>query len=109
MKTFTVIKTRRGRDTVTTGTIPELLDYFGYTLECGKSWEHEKGNKKININPKGIKSLVTNLNNNLTVSNLAVLTQRNLPTFFLPHKKHPQPILVALSKIHRKYKYSLVD
>ena len=63
MKNFTVIKPRRGRQSVTTGTIPELIEYFGYTLECGKSWEHERGNKKININPKGIKSLVTNLNN----------------------------------------------
>jgi len=63
MKNFTVIKTRRGRQSVTTGTIPELIEYFRYTLECGKSWEHERGNKKINMNPRGIKSLVTNLNN----------------------------------------------
>lgn len=44
------------------GTIEELVQAYSYTLECGQSWEHEKGNKKINTNPKGIKSLVNNLN-----------------------------------------------
>ena len=44
-------------------TIEEAVDYFGYTLECGASWQHERGNKKINRNPKTIKSLITNLNN----------------------------------------------
>jgi len=46
----------------TSGTIPELLDYFGYTLETGKSYEHERGRYKINMAPKNIKSLVDNLN-----------------------------------------------
>lgn len=63
MKIYTVVKHRRGRQTETTGTISELLEYFRYTLECGKSWEHEKGNKKINLKPKTGKSLVTQLNN----------------------------------------------
>lgn len=63
MKTVTIMKHRRGNVTPVTGTIPELIEYFRYTLECGKSWEHEKGNKKINMNPKSGKSLVTNLNN----------------------------------------------
>ena len=44
-------------------TLPELVEYHQYTLECGRSWQHEKGNKKINCNPKTIKSLITNLNN----------------------------------------------
>lgn len=44
-------------------TIAEAIDYYGYTLECGASWSHEKGNKKINRNPKTIASLLTNLNN----------------------------------------------
>ena len=44
-------------------TVAEAVDYFGYTLECGASWQHERGNKKINRNPKTIKSLITNLNN----------------------------------------------
>lgn len=43
-------------------TIAEAVQYYGYTLECGESWQHEKGNKKINRNPKTIKSLITNLN-----------------------------------------------
>lgn len=45
------------------GTLEELIKAYGYTLKCGKSWEREKGNSKINTNPKNIKSLVTNLNN----------------------------------------------
>ncbi len=46
------------------GTLDYLInDYFGYTLECGKSYERERGNKKINCNPKSAKSLITNLNN----------------------------------------------
>ena len=44
-------------------TIAEAIDYFGYTLECGKAYEHEKGNKKVNMNPKSISSLMTALNN----------------------------------------------
>lgn len=44
-------------------TVEEAVKYFGYTLECGASYEHERGNKKINRNPKTIKSLITNLNN----------------------------------------------
>lgn len=51
------------RDSFAEGTLPELIKYFGYTLEVGKSWEHEKGNKKINMNPKNIKSLLDNLYN----------------------------------------------
>lgn len=44
-------------------TVEEAVEYYGYTLEKGASWQHEKGNKKINRNPKTIKSLLTNLNN----------------------------------------------
>lgn len=45
------------------GTVAELVQYYSYTLECGASWQYEKGNKKINRTPKTIKSLVTNLYN----------------------------------------------
>jgi len=45
------------------GTLEELIKAHSYTLECGKSWEHERGNKKINMNPKNIESLCTNLYN----------------------------------------------
>ncbi len=55
-------RVRRSRESETTGTVEELLKYFSYTLECGKSYEWEKGNSKINLNPKSAKSLVTQLN-----------------------------------------------
>jgi len=62
-KIFKILSTRRGRTSETVGTIAELTQYFSYTLECGKSYEWEKGNKKINVAPKGIKSLVKNIDN----------------------------------------------
>lgn len=61
-KEFTIIKNRRDKDTEVTGTIEYLTGYFRYTLEVGESWQHEKGNSKININPKSGKALVDNLN-----------------------------------------------
>jgi hypothetical protein len=56
-KTFTIVKYRKGRETETTGTLAELTKYFGYTLECGHSW-----NRKISTTPKTAASLVSNLN-----------------------------------------------
>ena len=44
-------------------TLEEAIKYYGYTLATGKSYEHEKGNKKINCNPKTIKGLMTALIN----------------------------------------------
>lgn len=61
-KEYTIIKNRRGSDTEVTGTIEYLTNYFKYTLETGESWQHEKGNSKINTNPKSGASLVNNLN-----------------------------------------------
>ncbi len=63
MKTYSIVKNRKGKESTISGTLSELIDYFGYTLETGKSYEHEKGNKKINMSPKTIGSLVNNLNN----------------------------------------------
>jgi len=65
MKTYTITMTRdRSKSSSSaTGTIQELVERYGYTLECGKSWEHEAGNSKINLKPKGIKTLIKNLNN----------------------------------------------
>jgi len=63
MKQYTIIVERRGREREVTGTIQELCEHFGYTLLKGKSWEHERGNKRINTAPKTIDSLVSNLNN----------------------------------------------
>lgn len=51
------------RTTLQEGTLPELIGYFRYGLETGHSYQHEKGNKKINLEPKTIKSLISNLNN----------------------------------------------
>ena len=48
----------RGHEHVYKGTMEELLSHvFGYTLECGHSW-----NKKIPEEPKTQKSLVKALN-----------------------------------------------
>jgi len=44
-------------------TLAEAIMYYSYTLECGVSYQYEKGNKKINCNPKTIKGLITNLTN----------------------------------------------
>lgn len=64
-KVFRVTSTyhRSGTTTAIVGTLPELIDAYSYTLECGRGWQHERGNKKINCQPNGIKSLITNLNN----------------------------------------------
>ena len=64
-KTFAIKNTRysTGRESVITGTLEELIRAHSYTLECGASYAHEKGNKKINCNPKSAKALVTQLNN----------------------------------------------
>lgn len=56
-KTYTIIKTRRGKKTSTTDTLENLVEYFRYTLESGNSY-----NPKINRNPKTAKGLVSALN-----------------------------------------------
>jgi hypothetical protein len=64
-KLFNISCTRQrtGSVFVQSGTVAELVASYKYTLECGKSYSHEKGNRKINMNPKTITSLVNNLNN----------------------------------------------
>lgn len=72
-KTYVIrnIRSRTGSTSVTRPmTIAAAVEYYSYTLRVGASWEHEKGNKKINCNPKTIASLITNLNN--AVDNAAV-------------------------------------
>ena len=49
------------KPTIWIGTIDYLVQAFSYTLEVGESWQHERGNHKINRNPKNINSLVKNL------------------------------------------------
>lgn len=64
MKKYTVVKVRKGREEILDPmTVEELSNYFSYSLEVGASWQHEKGNKRINRKPKTIKSLITNYNN----------------------------------------------
>lgn len=63
MKRYAVRVVRRNTETIVEkNSMEELVRYFSYTLEAGKSWEHERGNSKINTNPKSVKSLITNLN-----------------------------------------------
>ena len=57
-KVYQVKKTRKDRETIFEGTLSHLIDrVFGYTLECGNSW-----NKKIPRQPKTIKSLIKAIN-----------------------------------------------
>lgn len=62
MYTVTRVSSHKGTRTQV-GTLDELVKCYSYTLEKGASWQHEKGNKKINRAPKTIASLITNLNN----------------------------------------------
>ena len=57
-KIFYVKVTHKGQDTIYEGTIDHLSNQvFGYTLECGNSWNH-----KIPRYPKTLKTLVKALN-----------------------------------------------
>jgi hypothetical protein len=64
-KTYKIIETKHYNDRKyeMTGTLEELIEAYSYTLECGRSWQYEKGNKKIDCHPKTIKSLVKNIYN----------------------------------------------
>lgn len=57
-KIYKVKITRKGRESFTEGTVEDLAKYFSYTLEIGNSY-----NKRINRNPKTIKSLISNVQN----------------------------------------------
>ena len=78
-KVYTITTTRysnyggRSSSRSKSGTLSELLDYFNYTLESGKSYERERGRYKINMSPKNIQALVDNLNK--AVSNTAANSQ----------------------------------
>ena len=63
MKTYTIVKHRRGRESEFTGTLEELTQTFSYTLEVGYSWQSQRGCKKVNKQPKTIKALLTALAN----------------------------------------------
>jgi len=55
-KIYKIRQIRKKREKIIEGTLQELIDYFGYTLEIGNSW-----NNKINMNPKTIKTFMSNL------------------------------------------------
>lgn len=60
-----VSKTRRGSKTIFAGTIEGLIaETFGYTLECGHSWD-----SKIPEKPKTKTSLINALNRSADVTN----------------------------------------
>ena len=79
---YSITSERNGRERSKSGTLAELIEYYSYTLETGKSYEHERGNRKINLNPKSIVSLVQNLNN--AKSNAAANGQSN-ERFYIDH------------------------
>lgn len=53
----------RHREKLITGTLEELIQRYSYTLEVGACYQNEKGRKKINKQPKNIRSFLTNLEN----------------------------------------------
>jgi hypothetical protein len=55
--THTILKYRRGNVTEMSGTLEELTEHFGYTLEAGRSYD-----SKVPLKPKTAKSLVSALN-----------------------------------------------
>ena len=57
-KEYTVISHHHGRETEFTGTIEHLInDVFGYTLECGHSWN--AGVTATGMNLKLLKLILT--------------------------------------------------
>lgn len=71
METYTIISERYRphfddyKEKSTSGTLEELKDYFSYTLECGRAYQHERGCKRVKSDRKigDIDDLVEALNN----------------------------------------------
>ncbi len=61
-KTYTIIRHGLRSESTYTGTVAELTEKFGYTLERGRSYERERGNHRINLHPTTARALVNNLN-----------------------------------------------
>ena len=63
-KQYEITKTKysNGKEYKSTGTLSELVQGFSYTLSTGASYQHERGNKKIDKQPKTFRSLISNLN-----------------------------------------------
>ena len=62
MKQYTIVTHRNDRTSEVTRTLPELIEYFSYTLEVGHQWERGPGRKRVNTAPKSARVLVENLN-----------------------------------------------
>lgn len=76
-KVYYVKSIHNGRETIWEGTLEYLKErVFGYTLECGHSW-----NPKINRNPKTIKSLVNALEKS------AIVCSRFDDSYYVSSKK----------------------
>lgn len=64
-KNYRIKSVHRGHVTIYEGTLDEFINnVFGYTLECGNSWNH-----KIPVRPKTIKSLVKAINDSKIACN----------------------------------------
>ena len=62
-KEYTIVHKTSRSSYEFSGTIAELIEDFGYSLEVGHSWD-----SKIPLNPKTISSLVSALNKSAYVS-----------------------------------------
>ena len=63
-KPLIIKRTRKDKDTLNLFfTLGDAIRANSYTLQVGRGYERERGNKKINCNPTSAASLVTNLNN----------------------------------------------
>ena len=63
MKSVTITRCgSRSDSTYTYESLAAAIEAHRYTLETGRSYESEPGNKKINMNPRSAKLLVDNLN-----------------------------------------------
>lgn len=56
LKTYTLIKERKGKETEITGNLYELMKYFGYTIENA-----HLASIKVNLMPKTIKSCISTI------------------------------------------------
>ena len=56
MKKYKIVIQKNDRERIVEVTLEGLIDYFGYTLEIGASWD-----KRVNQKPKTIRSFMTNI------------------------------------------------
>lgn len=64
IKPLTIRKTHRDREYYNTfPSVYEATRHYGYTLQAGASWAHDRGCKKVNQNPTTAKALIAALDN----------------------------------------------